>query len=189
MLGPMSPPASTLLGSPAVGEFKGWFSNLFHWKVQSYLLHSVDDVVASRNEALHILESLGVSILEDHFGVLKCRADDIHDGSSHVQKQMRFRVEVAPSSTFSQSNGTPRLSQNPMSPQSSSIMIRSRSQFERIQGYETVIVLILEKGSVTTFRAVHQRLKAEWRLDALQSPRTIMVNTNATPILDQRVAV
>ncbi|PSR77783.1 hypothetical protein PHLCEN_2v7706 [Hermanssonia centrifuga] len=189
MLGPMSPPASTLLGSPAVGEFKGWFSNLFHWKVQSYLLHSVDDVVASRNEALRILESLGVSILEDHFGVLKCRADDIHDGSSHVQKQMRFRVEVAPSSTFSQSNGTPRLSQNPMSPQSSSIMIRSRSQFERIQGYETVIVLILEKGSVTTFRAVHQRLKAEWRLDALQSPRTTMVNTNATPILDQRVAV
>ena len=186
----MSPPPSGILGSPAVGEFKGWFSNLFHWKVQSYVLYSVDDVSATRNEALRLLEAFSISILEDQWGVIKCRADDIFDGNNVVQKSMRFRVEVSPASSYPFSGTTPRLAQNPMSPQTGSMAaMRSRSHIERIPGYETVIVLVLEKGSVSTFKAVQQRMRAEWRLDALQSPRTAAVTSGTTPSIDARMAV
>ena len=64
---------------------------------------------------------------------------------------------------------------------------RSRSHFDKAPGYDTVIALILEKGSVTTFKAVHQRLQADWQLeDALLSPRTSVFG-GATPSIDQRV--
>ncbi|KAF7794777.1 hypothetical protein EIP86_005915 [Pleurotus ostreatoroseus] len=208
----MSPQTSSLLGSPAVGEFKGWFSNLFHWKVQSYLLYSTDDVVATRTEALRLLDAFGVAVLEDQWGVIKCRVDDAYDGAALVLKQMRFRVEITPvaASACAPSGTTPRLAQSynqsqnqhqgqhqhPMSPQAGSISaLRSRSQFERIQGYETVIALVLEKGSVATFKQVHQRLKGEWRLDALQSPRSAagagssMGTGMATPGFEQQQRV
>ncbi|GJE85232.1 serine/threonine-protein kinase [Phanerochaete sordida] len=190
---PMSPPPSTLLGSPAVGEFKGWFSNLFHWKAQSYLLYSTDDVVTSRNEVRQLLQSLGISVLEDfQWGILKCRADDVYEHGSLVQKATRFRVEVHNAATYVHGAGpaTPRLAHHPvahnaMSPQMSAP--RSRTQLERPHGYDTVIALALEKGSVTTFKAVYQRVKADWRLDALQSPRTSVVGGNVTPSIDQRL--
>ena len=61
-----SPPAvASALLSPGVGEFKGWFSNLFHWKAQSYLLYSTDDVATSRTEVRQLLQALGISVLED----------------------------------------------------------------------------------------------------------------------------
>lgn len=183
----MSPPSSTLIGSPAVGEFKGWFSNLFHWKVQSYLLYSNDDVTTSRNEVVRLLDALGVAILEDsQWGVLKCRVDDMFEGTSQLQKQMRFRIEFSSITGYVQ-GGTPRLSQNPMSPPMNSVSaIRSRSHFDKIHGFESVVALILEKGSLTTFKNVFHRVKAEWTLDGLQSPRTSLVSGGATS-LDQRV--
>ena len=99
---PMSPPPSSVLGSPAIGEFKGWFSNLFHWKAHSYTLYSVDDVTTTRDEVRRLLQSLGVSVLEDfQWGILKCRADDITDGISGIQKACRFRVEVSSASASS----------------------------------------------------------------------------------------
>lgn len=189
---PMSPPPSTMLGSPAVGEFKGWFSNLFHWKAQSYVLYSMDGVATTRSEVHRLLQALGVSVLEDfQWGILKCRADDIFDGTTHIQKAARFRVEVtsASASGYPQPSVTPRLSHNPMSPQTNSSVptARSRSQFDKTQGCDTIIALVLEKGSVTTFKAVFQRLQADWPLeDALQSPRTSVFSA-ATPSLDQRV--
>lgn len=183
---PMSPPPSAILGSPAVGEFKGWFSNLFHWKVQSYLLYSTNDVTTSRNEVRQLLQGLGISVLEDfQWGIFKCRADDVYEHGSLVQKATRFRVEVHSAAGYAQATATPRLSHNPMSPQMSAV--RSRPQLDRLHGYDTVIALVLEKGSVTTFKAVYLRVKADWRLDALQSPRTSVVGGSGTPSIDQRV--
>lgn len=181
---PMSPP-SLLLGSPAVGEFKGWFSNLFHWKVQSFLLYSVDDVTATRNEIIRLFDTLGIVILEDHqWGVLKCRVEDAYDGNSQVQKHMRFRVEISSTSSYIQ-QCTPRLPQNPMSPPMNPVAsIRSRSHFERIHGFETVAALILEKGSLTTFKNVYQRVKSDWSLDGAQSP---IITGGPTTSLDQRI--
>lgn len=187
---PMSPPPAAIMGSPAVGEFKGWFSNLFHWKAQSYVLYSTDDVSTSRNEARRLIHALGVSVLEDfQWGILKCRAEDIYEGGSLVQKAARFRIEVSPASVYAQASVTPRLSYAAMSPQMSSMSAaRSRSQFERPQGYDTVIALVLEKGSLTTFKAVYARMKADWQLDALQSPRTSVIGGGGvTPSIDQRV--
>ena len=37
-------------------------------------------------------------------------------------------------------------------------------------GYDTMIGIALEKGSVSTFKNLCQRLRTEWRLDALVSP-------------------
>ena len=66
--------------------------------------------------------------------------------------------------------------------------LRSRTHIEKIAGYETVIILVLEKGAVSTFRVIHQRLKSEWRLDALQSPRTAALgSTGATSSIENRV--
>ena len=53
-------------------------------------------------------------------------------------------------------------------------------------GYETMIAFVLEKGAVSTFKAVYHRLRGEWRLDALQSPRTAMMGGGATPGMEQR---
>ncbi|OBZ67823.1 Serine/threonine-protein kinase HSL1 [Grifola frondosa] len=185
---PMSPGVS--VGSPVVGEFKGWFSNLFHWKVQSYLLYSAHDLPTTRTEVTRLLEQFGVhTVLEENFGwsVLKCRVDDIHDGSALIQKQVRFRVEFsgAPSShAYSQPGATPRLSQNPMSPHVISFP-GARSRVD-MSGYETILGFVLEKGAVSTFKVIYHRLRGEWRLDALQSPRAAV---GATPSIEQRFMV
>lgn len=66
--------------APAVvGEFKGWFANLFNWKAQQYTLHSTDSCVATREEATRLLELFGcqVSLDDSHgWGALKCRFDE-----------------------------------------------------------------------------------------------------------------
>lgn len=66
---------------PPVGEFKGWFSNLFNWKAQQYILHSVDNCSTTREEAMRLLEHFGASVvLEDvqGWGVLRCKVDEAY---------------------------------------------------------------------------------------------------------------
>lgn len=165
--------------SPAVGEFKGWFSNLFHWKVQSYLLYSMLDLATTRSETTRLLEYFGATVMMEENGgwsVLRCRIDDVHDASGLVQKQVRFRVEFTSCSPSSfhgpgthgvtSPNATPRLSQT------SQASFSGRSRVENLSGYETVLGFVLEKGSVSTFKALYHRLRGEWRLDALCSPTT-----------------
>ena len=194
----MSPPQqSSLLGSPAVGEFKGWFQNLFHWKVQSYVLYSIEEPTFTRAQILRILDSLGVVIIEDACGVLKCRVEDVYDGSSQIQKHVRFRVEVSSTTAYLHPT-TPRLGhgQNqgsmmspPMNTHSHMSSVRTRSNFERIHGFETISALILEKGSLTTFKHVCQRIRKEWTFDGAQSPNVGGVGGHgAAPMtLDQRL--
>ncbi|KAL6300403.1 kinase-like domain-containing protein [Sparassis latifolia] len=189
---PPSPPnAAVLVNSPVVGEFKGWFSNLFHWKVQSYLLYSTNDVVATRSETTRLLAQLGVmTVLEEYAGwsVLKCRLDEPGDGA---QKQMRFRVEFsgAPGTqAYSQPGTTPRLSQIPPSPRTSTYAMPRvsavRLEGGRAGGFETTIGLVLEKGAVSTFKMIYHRLRGEWRLDTLHSPRTVAGGGGVTPNLE-----
>ena len=71
----------------AVGEFKGWFANLFNWKAQQYVLHSVDNCQTTREEVARLLKSFGCSvILEDTqgWGVLKCKMDEQYGQSVFV---------------------------------------------------------------------------------------------------------
>ena len=70
-----------------VGEVKGWFANLFHWKAQQYVLYSVDNCLAIRDESTRLLNHFGCQvILEDAqgWGVLKCRMDESHGMSLQI---------------------------------------------------------------------------------------------------------
>ena len=169
----------SILASPVVGEFKGWFSNLFNWKSQTYVLCSTDNIFTTRNETISLLQQFGVVIaLEDAdaWGQLRCRVDDVLDAPTGniIQKQTRFRVELysAPGHQYSAYPGdgaASRLSQqNPISPNLNPARYSMGKYM--MSGSQCAIVLIQEKGAVSTFRAVCRRLREEWTLDALQSP-------------------
>ncbi|KAH9923941.1 Pkinase-domain-containing protein [Epithele typhae] len=57
-------PGSPPTGSPSsMGEVRGWFSNLFHWKsAQPLVLYSTRDVAETRAETMRLLEALGVAV-------------------------------------------------------------------------------------------------------------------------------
>lgn len=79
---------SPILSPPAVvGEFKGWFSNLFSWKPHTQVLYASSNVGETHSETARVLTALGIILaLED--GVLRCRTDDGAEGT-----RVRFRVE------------------------------------------------------------------------------------------------
>lgn len=98
--------SSRILTSPVVGEFKGWFSNLFNWKPSSSqggILYSVDDLQQTRLNVARLLEGTGINLghsSADHLhpelsNVLLCRID--HPTTDPVNgitlKNVRFRVE------------------------------------------------------------------------------------------------
>ncbi len=174
-----SPPAvASVLLSPGVGEFKGWFSNLFHWRVQTLCLYSVLDVATTRVETTRLLEHFGVSIATEEktgLSVLFCRVDDTHDAQN--QKQVRFRVEFTSCTGSAGAGSGPGAStsrpQLTFSQAAAAAAAATKSRGENLAaaaGYDTMIGIALEKGSVSTFKNLCQRLRTEWRLDALVSP-------------------
>jgi hypothetical protein len=172
-----SPPA---LLSPVVGEFKGWFSNLFNWKTQSYVLYSHDDVSPTRDEAIRLLEQLGVTVASeeaDGIPVLRCRVDeglDIATGLA-VQKRTTFRVEflLQPSTAVGGCgrHGQPQDSFSPSVGAARTGVGFGKNNATKMSGYQCAVVLVQEKGSMSTFRVLARRMKEEWMLDSgLQSP-------------------
>ncbi|KAH7886856.1 hypothetical protein F5I97DRAFT_2019117 [Phlebopus sp. FC_14] len=170
----LSPPAMPSILSSPVGEVKGWFSNLFNWKAQTYVLCSTDHPSATRNETIRILEQFGVSIgIEetDGQGMLRCRMNDLVDSNSGalIQKHVRFRVEFSPhlGGPISPPPGLGAAA-SPVSPN----VLSPRYTLNRhaMAGFTCAIVLVQEKGSVSTFRALCRSLREEWTLDALASP-------------------
>lgn len=101
------------MSSPAVGEVKGWFSNLFNWKAhhsngQGGILYSADDVFRTRIDVGRQLEALGVNVDGNGYGAentnhpnylaaLKCKVDDLNpDAITNMHlKPVKFRVEFA----------------------------------------------------------------------------------------------
>lgn len=133
-------PKSSLLVSPAVGEVKGWFSSLFHWRTHALALHSRDAVAPARAEIRRLLAPVLLPEPQPD-GALRARIEDVYDpATGHVvQKAVRFRVDftVGCGGGGGGSGGC-------------------------------TMTLVQEKGSVSTFRAVCARLRAEWTLDALE---------------------
>ena len=195
---PTPPGVPSILSSP-VGEFKGWFSNLFNWRAHTYVLCSTNNLVSTRTETTRILEQLGIAVvLEDPEGVhsqgnamiLRCRTNEVVDGATGavVQKHVRFRVEFSASSTQVGGFVAPTVgtglspsaamgasvgaSTSPTGAPSSSMSPRHAlgKQSMPAVGYTCAIVLVQEKGSLSTFRAVCRWLREEWTLDALMSP-------------------
>ncbi|KAI9458686.1 kinase-like domain-containing protein [Lactarius psammicola] len=135
----------SLLVPPAVGEVKGWFSSLFHWRTHAVALRSRDSVASTRAEARRLLAPVLLPEPQTD-GVLRARLEDAYDPSTGhiVQKAVRFRVEFAVGrGSAGAGNGTGGCT----------------------------MTLVQEKGSVSAFRAVCARLRAEWTLDALE-PQT-----------------
>ncbi|KAH0835946.1 hypothetical protein J3R83DRAFT_9871 [Lanmaoa asiatica] len=199
---PTPPGMPSILSSP-VGEFKGWFSNLFNWRAHTYVLCSTNNLAATRTETVRILEQLGVTIaLEDPdsihahgggtAGILRCRTNEVVDGATGavVQKHVRFRVEFSvgstqvggfiaptigagPSAGTSIGIGAPVVGASTTSTGTSSLLMSPRHALGKqatAAGYACAIVLVQEKGSLSTFRAVCRWLREEWTLDALRSP-------------------
>lgn len=164
----LSPPLST-----AGSEFKGWFTNLFNWKGQSYALYSYEDIATTREATTMALSHAGVTILTSETNLVKCRLDEVYDQvtAAVIQKQVRFRVEFGPCTTQAHTNThfgggdalavpptpkllTPRLMSTPMSPIPSS------------SGYTSMVTLVLERGAVSTFKAIYLRVREMWVLDS-----------------------
>ena len=119
------------------------------------------------------LAHAGVTILTSETNLVKCRLDEVYDEISGavVQKQVRFRVEFGLCTTQTHphphSGGgdmlavpptpkllTPRLMSTPMSPIPSS------------GGYTSMVTLVLERGAVSTFKAMYLRVREMWALDS-----------------------
>lgn len=189
---PTPPGMPSILSSP-VGEFKGWFSNLFNWRAHTYVLCSTNNLIATRNETIRILEQLGITITFEETdsahvlgqsGILRCRTNDVADGSTGavVQKHVRFRVEFSvgsapvggfgsptrPSSAGAHHVGTPMSPPGIPSPLMSPRHALGKQAIAA--GYLCAIMLVQEKGSLSTFRVVCRWLREEWTLDALRSP-------------------
>jgi hypothetical protein len=164
----LSPPLST-----AGSEFKGWFTNLFNWKGQSYALYSYEDTATTREATTMALSHAGVTILTSETTLVKCRLDEVYDQvtAAIIQKQVRFRVEFGPCTTQAHPNAhfgggdalavpptprllTPRLMSTPMSPIPNS------------SGYTSMVTLVLERGAVSTFKAIYLRVREMWVLDS-----------------------
>jgi hypothetical protein len=99
--------SSRILTSPVVGEFKGWFSNLFNWKSQSSqggVLYSVDGLQQTKLDIARLLEGIGINLghsaadnlQPELFDVLLCRIDQptTDPVNGITLKSVRFRVDL-----------------------------------------------------------------------------------------------
>lgn len=171
----------SVLASPVV-EVKGWFSNLFTWKPQSYILCSTNDIVHTRNETIRLLEMFSVILaLEDTDGCgqLRCRIDDVVEASTGatLQKASRFRVEIYSINDevlYPQPDGV-ELPQ--LIPQTPVVATDGPINKQIAIGSQCAIILVHEKGSGITFKGLCRRLRNEWNLDALRSSDTPAVGS------------
>ncbi|KAJ7512681.1 Pkinase-domain-containing protein [Mycena galericulata] len=108
------------LTSPVVGEFKGWFSNLFNWKGHGSnqpspgtgVIYSPDGLEKTRREVGLLFERLGLVVegsgfsfaegmggAEDDFTAgmaLRCKVEEASiDGAPMPLKPVRFRIEFS----------------------------------------------------------------------------------------------
>ncbi|KAJ6470060.1 hypothetical protein C8R47DRAFT_989081 [Mycena vitilis] len=120
------------LTSPVVGEFKGWFSNLFSWKGShppgTGVIYSPDGLEKTRREVGLLVERLGIVVegsgfsfpegagnAEDDFTTataLRCKVEEASsEGTPMVLKPVKFRIEF--SAAPSHKNHFAQLSPNP----------------------------------------------------------------------------
>ncbi|KZT27880.1 Pkinase-domain-containing protein, partial [Neolentinus lepideus HHB14362 ss-1] len=119
-----------------------WFGHLFKFKPANYQLLSMADVYNTREECRRLLIGMGVQITHcrsaDGLDVLKCKLEEVRDpaGAMDVAKAVQFRVEV----------------QRP-------------SHAQSVAGFTILLNLIQEKGALSSFRLMYNRLRREWDLD------------------------
>ncbi|KAF9446682.1 Pkinase-domain-containing protein [Macrolepiota fuliginosa MF-IS2] len=188
---PVSGGSGRLITSPVVGEFKGWFTNLFNWKSSGQgMFYTVHGIPRTRMDIGRILESFGINV--DGTGptvadieqsdMLRCRLDLVTTDSltGTTWKPTRFRVEfsagqlysplspkenVFPNNSVSATPATaPRARVTSFMGKAtiSSTPLPSPGPLASVHlppGYTCAVIMVYEKGSMTTFKAVWRRLK------------------------------
>ncbi|THH14632.1 hypothetical protein EW146_g5724 [Bondarzewia mesenterica] len=120
-----------------------WFGNLFKLRAVSFSLLSVHDADTTREECRRLLNNMGVRMVltqAEGLGVLKCKTDEYMELVG-IAKAAKFRVEV---------HGT--------------------TPSQLVAGYQTALHMVQEKGPLSTFKLVYNRLRREWDLDAPKIP-------------------
>lgn len=155
-----SPTSSTPLLTPIVQEFRGWFSNLFNFKHPVYRIHSFLNCVASKDEVKRLLSMLKINVSEDLFNwnVLKCKVNfGIEKAGSISRSYIKFRIEFQPHKRASSAS------------ENSSRNTSGYRLFPLQQsGFTTIITFIPERGSLSSFKAVCEKIQDEWRFDVAQ---------------------
>lgn len=134
-----------------------WFANLFKLKPITYTLTSLDGLIVTQETCMQLLSNFGVHVnierVEDpRVASLRCQLDDVRDpaGIMEVAKAVRFRVDM-----------------RVLNP-------RQAAEIEQT----CLLELALEKGSLSTFRLICQRLRREWVLDTahgyIEKPQPIL---------------
>lgn len=186
-----------LLASPVIGEFKGWFSNLFNWKNpnsgQGGVLYSPDDVFKTRVDVGKLLENMGIIVEgiafhcpENEFdgrpSSLRCRVDESNADTiaQGGMKALKFRVEftspsppASPTPSGVQSR-LPLTSLSSIPKPRSSVSSRMSNPNPNSSGlsknrnsptYGSAIMLVHERGSLSTFRIIWRQMKAIYSSD------------------------
>jgi serine/threonine protein kinase len=179
--GPPTPstPASVLMtpgsrsSSSQSSPKQSWFAGLFNWKPASCTLMSVENFSTTHTEIKRLLLSCGARVFvedSENAGILKCsladgKANGEHGSIATVSKPIRFRVEFhnlpVSSALASPALGTPRSMHSPALSSTGA-------------AYATSVVLIQEKGSLSTFKQIYHTLRDAWTLDMQAStPATL----------------
>ncbi|TFK51778.1 Pkinase-domain-containing protein [Heliocybe sulcata] len=133
-----------------------WFGQLFKFKPARYQLLSMADVYNTREECRRLLMGMGVQVTHcrstDGLDVLKCRLEEVRDpaGVMDTTKAVQFRVEV----------------QRP-------------THAQTIAGFTILLNLIQEKGALSSFRLMYNRLRREWDLDAPRPSLSLSLPSSA----------
>ncbi|KAG8899364.1 hypothetical protein FRB99_006764, partial [Tulasnella sp. 403] len=127
---------------------RSWFANLFNFKPAAYTLLSMYDPSVTRTECRKLLRSFGVKVIAENSesptgGILKCLLEEISDpaGVMAVVKSVRFRVEF-----------------------------HRTGMSQAVGGYLTSIVMVQERGALSSFKLVFNRLRRDWELDVSRPP-------------------
>ena len=120
---------------------KSWFTNLFKFKPATLTIPSMLDEAASRSACRRLLSNAGINVTTMHADdsratFLQCKLDEVRDpaGVMSITKAVKFRVEFH--------------------------ALDTRGAAEPC--YQVVIEIILEKGALSSFRLIHQRVRNEW---------------------------
>ncbi|KAJ3767949.1 kinase-like domain-containing protein [Lentinula raphanica] len=171
----LSPPTmnststKTGLSSPVVGEFKGWLSGLFSWSGKNasanHILYSTADVTKTRRNLVHLLASFGVLVdasesdADDNLP-LRCKVEELpSDALAHLgMKPVKFRIELVSiceeggsGITLGGGSKSPHL---PLSP-----LLSPNLAAGFVHGFASAMIVIQEKGSTSTFKAIWKKLK------------------------------
>ncbi|KAJ3986502.1 kinase-like domain-containing protein [Lentinula detonsa] len=152
------------LGSPVVGELKGWLSSLFSWSGKNtsgnHILYSTDDVAKTRRDLHQLLVSLGVVVELSEPGVddnslLRCRIEELSsDALGHLgMKPVKFRIEFT---SIGDEGGSGMFPSSPVTPLP---LLSPNLVAGSVHGFSSAMIVIQEKGSTLTFKAIWKKLK------------------------------